>query len=171
MKHNIVEPSLQQILFNKQFKEIPSIDKKTRSYRLQNIFNSNTVKVSNSCISNMSKINKGNNKKVPSKPLDQTPKCNWRKIAEYPIEGSCQVNGVIYKCDVTRPLSKKCIFDLLRKNARTASITTSSHSNTRDTPIGQHFQITVALEKGLKWPVLRCMPPYSNISKKNVYEK
>ena len=50
-----------------------------RSHKLHKIFNHNTVKVSYSCMNNMSNIIKGNNKKVISKPHDQIPKCNCRK--------------------------------------------------------------------------------------------
>ena len=69
------------------------------------------------------------NKKSHIKPHDQRPKCNCRKKAERSIEGNCQINDEVYKCDVTRPL---------------------------------------------KWPVLRCVPPYLNISKEyllGLYEK
>ena len=45
-------------------------------------------------------------KKVTSKPRDQRPKCNCRKKAECPEEGKCQVDDVVYKCDVTRPFLK-----------------------------------------------------------------
>ena len=93
-------------------------------------------------MNNMSKIIKGLNKKVTSKPCDQRPKCNFRKKAECPTEGNCLVNDVVYKCDVTRPLPKKCILDLKRENGRAISITTSYHLNTRDIPIRQHFQVT-----------------------------
>ena len=73
-----------------------------RSHKLHKIFNRNTVKVSYSCMNNMSKIIKGHNKKVTSKPRDQRPKCNCRKKAECPMEGNCLVNDVVYKCDITR---------------------------------------------------------------------
>ena len=53
-------------------------------------------------MNNISKIIKGHNKKVISKPRDQRPKYNCRKKAECPMEGNCQVNDIVYKCDVTR---------------------------------------------------------------------
>ena len=92
---------------------------------------------------NISKISKGHNKKVTSKPQDQTPKCNCRKKTECPMEGNCQVNDVVYKWDVTRALPKKCIFDLKKENVRAVS-TTASYNNlsTRNIPIWQHFQLT-----------------------------
>ena len=50
-----------------------------RSHKLHKIFNRNTVKVSYSCMNNMSKIIKGHNKKVTSRLRDQRLKCNCRK--------------------------------------------------------------------------------------------
>ena len=67
-------------------------------------------------MNNMLEIINGHNKKVTSKPRDQTPKCNCRKNVECPIEGNYQVNDVVYKCDITRPLPKKYILDLQREN-------------------------------------------------------
>ena len=49
-----------------------------RSHKLHKIFNWNTVKVSYSCMNNISKIIKGHNKKVKWKPRDQ----NQNAIAE-----------------------------------------------------------------------------------------
>ena len=50
---------------------------------------------------------KGHNKEVTSKLRDQTPKCNCSKKTECPMEWNCQVNDVVYKCDVRKPLSKR----------------------------------------------------------------
>ena len=50
------------------------------------------------------------------------------------MEGNCQVNGVVYKCDVARPLPEKVHLDLQRENQRAISITTNYYLNTRDTP-------------------------------------
>ena len=56
---------------------------------------------------NMSKIIKGHNKKVTSKPHDLRPKCYCRKKAECPMERNCLLNDVVYKYEVTIPLPKK----------------------------------------------------------------
>ena len=85
---------------------------------------------------------KGNNKKVTTKPRDQTPKCNCIKEAECPLEGNYHVKDVFYKCDVTRPLLKKCILDLQRENGRLAFIAMNYHLDTRGIPTRQHFQVT-----------------------------
>ena len=34
------------------------------------------------------------------------------------MEGNSQVNDVVYKCDIIRPLPKKCILNLQRENGR-----------------------------------------------------
>ena len=91
-------------------------------------------------MNNMSKIMKGHYKKVTSKTRDQRPKCNCRKKAECPMEENCLVNGVVYRCDVARPLLEKVYLGLAeRENGRAVSITPSYHLNTRNTPIRQLF--------------------------------
>ena len=63
------------------------------------------------------------------------------KKSECPTKGSYQVNDVVYKCCVTRPLPKNgsCMWHLESLSSETLNLT---------------------------WSVLRCIPPYSNISKK-----
>ena len=60
----------------------------------------------------MSKTIKGHDKKFTSRSLDQTPQCNCRKETECPMEGNCQVNDVVYRCDVIRSLPKKVYLGL-----------------------------------------------------------
>ena len=133
----------------------------------------NTVKVSYSCINNMSKIIKAHNKKVALKPHDQRPKCNCRKKGQCPTEENCLVNDVVYKCDLTRPLPKKVHLGLAEgewkshfykhklsfKHKRYSTKTTLSSYML-------HLKIVSSETPNLKWSVLRCVPPYSNISKK-----
>ena len=129
----------------------------------------------------VSKIIKGHNRKVTLKPRDQRPKCNCRKKAECPMEENCQINSVVYKCDVTRPLPKKvylglaegewksCFYNhkLSFKNKRYSNKTTLSSYM-------WHLKSVSSETRYIKWSVLRCDPPYSNISKKFLlclYEK
>ena len=46
------------------------------------------------------------------------------------MEGNCQINDVVYNCDITRPLPRN-ILNLQRRNGRATSITTSYDLNTR----------------------------------------
>ena len=97
----------------------------------------------------------------------QTSKYNCRKKWESLMEGNCKVNDVVYKFDVTRPLPKKvylgtakrewksCFYNhkLSFKHKRCSSYKWQWKSVSNETP-------------NLKCSVLRCMPPYPNISKK-----
>ena len=58
------------------------------------------------------------------------------------VQWNCLVNGVVYKCDVTRPLPKKVFLGLAEGEWNSVSMTTSYHLNTRDILIRQHFQVT-----------------------------
>ena len=121
----------------------------SRSNKLHRNFNQNTVKASYSSMNNVSKIIKGHDKKVTSKPRDQTPKCNCREKAECPMKGNCQVAHIIIKTWSNKTLTKKSLSWTCR--GRTVSITASYHSNTRDIPIRQYFQITCGTWKCSKW--------------------
>ena len=57
------------------------------------------------------------------------------------MEGNGQVNDIVYKCDLTRPLLKK-VLDMQRENGRAFSIATSYHLIGRDISIRQHVQVT-----------------------------
>ena len=62
------------------------------------IFNRNTVKVSDSCVQNMSKIYKGHNSKITSAPRNQLTLCNCQKCA---MDSKCQTMDAVYDCRVT----------------------------------------------------------------------
>ena len=66
-----------------------------------------------------------------------------KKKTERPIEGNCQVNDVIYECDVTKPLPEKVYPGLAereRENGSVTSITINYHFNTKGIPIRQQLQ-------------------------------
>ena len=51
------------------------------------------------------------------------------------MQGNCQVNYVVYKYDVTRPLPRTCILDLQSENENVTSIAINYQLNIR------HIQI------------------------------
>ena len=69
------------------------------------------------------------------------------------------------------------ILDLQKENGRAVSLTTSYHLNTKDIPLSSymwHLKSVSSEAPNLKWSVMRCVPPYSDISKKclsGLYEK
>ena len=121
----------------------------------------------------MSKIIKRINKKVTSKPPDQRPKCNCRKKAKCSMEGNCQVNDVVYNCDVTRPLPKKVYLGLAEgqwKNRFYNHKLSFKHkryfNKTTTSSYMWHLKSVSSETPNFEWSILRCVPPYSDISKK-----
>ena len=78
-------------------------------HRYHKIFNRNTVKISYSCLPNMSSIIKSHNNKVLaiSQKIDvaesdaSTCKCNCRKSAACPLEGKCLTKSIIYQATIS----------------------------------------------------------------------
>ena len=132
-------------------------------------------------MNNMSNIIKGHNKDFISKPHDQRPTCNRRKKAECPMKGNCQGNNVIYKFDVTRPLPEKVYLGLAEGEWKSRfykhklSFKHKRYFNKTTLPSYiWHLKRVSSETPNLKWSVLRCVLPYSNISKKCLlclYEK
>ena len=72
-----------------------------KNHKFRKIFNRNTIKVSYSCLPNMSRIISTHNKKVLSKPpptTDQT--CNCRNKRNCPLKGKCLQSNIIYPCHI-----------------------------------------------------------------------
>ena len=75
-----------------------------------------------------------------------------------PTEGNCQVNNIIYKCDVTRPLPKKVYLGLAEGEWK------SRFYNHKLSFKHKRYSNKTTLSSY----ILRCVPPYSNISKKSL---
>ena len=89
------------------------------------------------------------------------------------MEGNCQVNNVVCKCDVTRPLTKKVYLGLAKGEWKCRfynhklSFKHKSYSNkTTLSNYMCHLKSVSSETPNLKWFVLRCVPQYSNIPKK-----
>ena len=97
------------------------------------------------------------------------------------MEGNCLVNDVVYKCNVKRPLPKKVHLWLVegewksRFYNRKLSIKHKRYSNkTTLSSYMWHLKSISSETPNLKGSVFRCVPPYSNTSKKCLlclYEK
>ena len=89
------------------------------------------------------------------------------------MDGNYQVNDVVYNCDVTRPLWIIVYLGLAegewkrRFYNNKLSFKYKRYSN-KTTLLSYmlHLKIISSETPNLKWSVLRCIPPYSNISKK-----
>ena len=77
----------------------------------------------------MSEIIQGHNGKIAPKPRNQTPKFNCRKKAECTMEGNCQIQDVVYKCGITRPLPKKLYLGLSEGESNSRSVEQKRYPN------------------------------------------
>ena len=71
-----------------------------KTHVLHKVFNKNTVKVSYSCMPNVSKIISGHNKKMLN-PVQKTFGCNCRIKNNCPLENHCLTPSVVYEARVT----------------------------------------------------------------------
>ena len=75
-----------------------------KGHRLHKVFNRNKVKVSYSCMPNVSSYIKSHNAKILTPPETSTAKkCNCRKTTPCPLQGKCMINSVVYRGLVTNP--------------------------------------------------------------------
>ena len=75
------------------------------NHKFRKIFNRNTLKVSYSCLPNIASIVSAHNKKILSetkKPANDVKSCNCWSSNNCPLDGTCLVESVIYKCQVTK---------------------------------------------------------------------
>ena len=70
-----------------------------RTHRLHNIFNSNTMKVSYSCMSNVQQLIKKQNNFIQNKT---TLSCNCRDKNGCPLNGNCRTDNIIYKANLKK---------------------------------------------------------------------
>ena len=89
------------------------------------------------------------------------------------MKGNYQVNDGLYKCDVTSPLSKKMYIGLAERERKSSFFNRKlSFEQNRYSYKTTFSGYMLCLKSGssetpnLKWSILRCVPPYSNISKK-----
>ena len=99
------------------------------------------MKVTYSCIQNMSKIYKGHNSKITSTPCNQLTLCNCRIKGECPMDDKCQIIDTVYDCRVTSPEPRKLFFRLAEGKWKPSIITIKSHSITNDIQIRRLFQV------------------------------
>ena len=145
-----------------------------KSHLLYKIFNRNTVKVSYSCMNNVSQIIKQHNRNVYNKKEKQINPYNCRNIRECHIHGNGKVQNVIYKCTVSATQTDKRVYLGRAEGSwkqrlynHRQSFKDKKHKN--DTALSSylwdlkenHNQIPK-----LTWSIVRFAPSYSNISKR-----
>ena len=130
---------------------------------------------------NMSKIYKGHNSKITSTPCNQLTLSNCREKAECPMDGKCQTIDVVYDCCVTSSQPEKIYFGLAERKWKQRYCNHKQSFNHKryslETTLSSyvwHLKETLDVTPKLKWSIVRCAAPYSNIWKKCLlclYEK
>ena len=78
--------------------------------KLHKIFNKNTVKVSYSCVSNMSSILSSHNVNVINPYKKQTYGCNCTIMESCPLQNQCLTLKIIYRADVENDINNESKF-------------------------------------------------------------
>ena len=81
-----------------------------KTNRLHKIFNKNTVKVSYSCMSNMSSILTSHNLNTNNPYKTQTYGCNCRIRESCPLQNQCLTPKIIYRADVENDINSETKF-------------------------------------------------------------
>ena len=139
--------------------------------RLSKIFNKNSLKLSYSCMPNMSSIISRHNKSLlkPKPTLTDNRLCNCRNIDKCPLGGKCLEQAVIYKAIVNTNNDQKQYIGLTENTFKTrygnhkASLTHSAKKNA--TRLSQHFWDLKDSGKSpsvddISWEILQKSTPY-----------
>ena len=144
-----------------------------KSHRLHKIVNRNTVKVSYSCMQNISKIYKGHNSKITSTLRYQLTLCNRWVKEECPMGSKCQTMDAVYDCCVPSPEPRKIYVGLAEGKWKQRYYNHKKSFNHKrylhETTLSRymwHLKETLYITPNLKWSAVMCVTPYSNISKK-----
>ena len=90
-----VETNIGQIFFRSLDRNFP------RGHILHKVFNRNTVKLSYSCMKNISTIISSHNKNILKAKHNNNPSCNCRVKTDCPLDNKCSLKNTIYEATVT----------------------------------------------------------------------
>ena len=99
-----------------------------RGNKLHKIFNRNNVKVSYGCTNNMSQIIKSHNNKMLCEKKKQTARCSCRNKNQCPLNGNCEIESVMYNCDVQTESTPKKTYIGITEGSWKARHRTHKHS-------------------------------------------
>ena len=137
------------------------------------IFNNNTVKVSYCCTQNVASIIKSHNKKLINTSIKSTLPCKCRKKHEYPLDGKCRPENIVYKCitPVHGYLNKVYLGPAgdFKQRFQNRRMLFNNEGHSTDTTISKYVlevKRKLQIMPSLKWYTIKSVPAYSNISKK-----
>jgi len=143
---------------------------------LHKIFNKHTLKLSYSCILNMKSIISSHNKALlsnyhQSQTQTNVKECNCRKKDQYPLDGKCLTQNVVYEATFTTQTSSDSYvgFTTNFKECYRNHTASFQHQNkTNETELSKHIWTLKDNNKPftIKWRIIKQCRPYSNISNK-----
>ena len=144
------------------------------NHNLHPIFNKNNVKVSYSCMPNMSSIIKNHNKKILNN--NTTPKngCNCRQKDQCPLDNNCLITSVIYKANVTtdKDNTGKNYIGLtegtFKQRYTQHNLTFRNRKYANSTELAKHIWKLKDNKENYKinWSIISSASAYNNISKR-----
>ena len=145
------------------------------NHRYHKIFNKNTIKVSYSCMDNMSTFIKKHNHKVLNPKTTTTEYgCNCRSKKNCPLDNNCLSPSLVYKASVTTKddTAGKIYIGLTegtfkqRYNQHTLSLRNKKYANS--TELSKHIWILNdnKIEYTINWSILTTAAAYNNKTKR-----
>lgn len=147
-------------------------------HKLRKIFNRNTLKLSYSCMPNVTQIISGHNKtilrKAPQAPQEQaTTTCNCRKKEECPLKGACLSEGVIYQATVTSPNNRTETYVGLTATSfktrwRNHQTSFNNEKGKNSTELSKYVWELKSKDQRytIEWKILEKAKPYTNLTGK-----
>jgi hypothetical protein len=140
---------------------------------LTKIFNTNTIKLSYSCMSNIKNIISSSNKRKITTTLHTAPpnpskNCNCRRKNECPLQGNCLTKNVVYQASVNSEAGTETYIGLTANSFKTR------YNNHKATFRSSHLRNSTALSKhvwelldnntnfNISWKIIRSADAFNN---------
>ena len=147
-------------------------------HKLRKIFNRNTLKISYGCMPNVKQFiddhNKAilNNNGIAQPRQDEEKKCNCRKKEEWPLDGECLVNEVVYQATVKTKDTKETYIGLtanqFKARYRNHQMSFRHEKRKNETELSKH--LCKLKEEGkdftVTWKIVAKAKPYTNLTKR-----
>ena len=136
-------------------------------HKFNKIFNTNTIKLSYSCTTNMANnIKRHNNKILHGDTKNTSPMCNCRRKSSCPLNGNCQSKCLVYRADVSTSNDHRIYYGQCegefkaRYNNHMKSFRNKAYIN--ETELFKHIWMlkTNTIEHQIKWSIAARAPPY-----------
>ena len=150
-----------------------------KNHKFRKILNRNTLKVSYSCLPNISRIISSHNKKVLSNNQnpttnDPTATCNCRKNNICPLQGNCLEENVIYQCHIKSTINDPGKFyigltgNTFKDRWNTHKYTLRHENATNHTQLSNHYwdlKRSGVTDPILSWEIIDQAASYKNGTK------